>query len=72
MPLQISTIHHKDQSCNYRTLPNMKTTRRQFLTKSSAAFAAVNFLPSRAWADSPNGKLNLAHIGVAGMGGEVE
>ncbi len=47
----------------------MKTTRRQFIAKTSAAFAGVQFLPSRAWAQSPNGKLNLVHIGVGGMGG---
>ena len=47
----------------------MKTTRRQFLTKTSAAFAGVQFLPSHVWADSPNGKLNLVHVGCGGMGG---
>ena len=42
--------------------------RREFLTKASTVFAGVNFLPGSAWAQSPNGKLNLVHIGVGGMG----
>ena len=47
----------------------MKTTRRQFIAKASAAFAGIQILPSHVWADSPNGKLNLVHIGCGGMGG---
>ena len=43
--------------------------RRQFIVKASTVFAGVNFLPGHAWAESPNGKLNLIHIGVGGMGG---
>ena len=43
--------------------------RRQFIVKASSVFAGVNFLPGHAWAESPNGKLNLIHIGVGGMGG---
>ena len=47
----------------------MKMKRRQFIAKASTVFAGVNFLPGRVWAESPNGKLNLIHIGVGGMGG---
>ncbi|MGI9242646.1 MAG: Gfo/Idh/MocA family protein, partial [Verrucomicrobiales bacterium] len=43
--------------------------RRQFIAKASTVFAGVNFLPGSAWSQSPNGKLNLIHIGVGGMGG---
>ena len=46
-------------------------TRRQFLTRSAAcagaAGAASWFVPS--WAQSPNEKLNIAVVGVAGRGG---
>lgn len=50
----------------------MKTTpsslsRRGFL-KSSGAFAAVPILSARAWASSPNGRLQVAQIGVGGRG----
>lgn len=47
---------------------NHKLQRRDFL-KASAAAAAIQVLPSGARADSPNGKLRTAHIGVGGMGG---
>lgn len=39
------------------------------MIKASTVFAGVQFLPGHAWAESPNGKLNLIHIGVGGMGG---
>lgn len=42
-------------------------SRRQFL-KVSSAFAAINFLPSRAWANSPNGRVCIAFIGLGQMG----
>ncbi len=42
--------------------------RRNFLATSSA-LAAAGALTSGARADSPNGKLRTAHIGVGGMGG---
>lgn len=46
---------------------NRSVTRRDFL-KTGAAVTALNLLPSHAWAQSPNGKLRTAHIGVGGMG----
>jgi predicted dehydrogenase len=47
---------------------DMKTSRRKFINKASAAFAGVQFLPSHVWANSPNGKLNLVQIGCGGKG----
>lgn len=43
-------------------------SRRQFL-KASSALAAINLLPSHAWANSPNGKVCVAFIGLGAMGG---
>jgi predicted dehydrogenase len=48
----------------------MHVSRRRFLQLSSA-FAGVNFLPSRTWAESPMHKVNVAHIGVGQMGRHV-
>jgi len=46
----------------------MKTTRRKFIAKASTVFAGMQILPSHVWANSPNGKLNVVHIGCGGMG----
>ncbi len=42
---------------------------RRDLLKAGAAAAALQILPSGARANSANGKLRTAHIGVSGMGG---
>ena len=49
----------------------MKTTRRQFLTKSTAALAAPFILPAgRAFAaEDPGRVIRLGHIGLGGQGG---
>jgi len=45
-------------------------SRRQFLAKSAMAGFAFHYVPSRLLgADSPSNKLNIAGIGVGGMGG---
>jgi predicted dehydrogenase len=46
-----------------------KTTRRRFLRNSLAAAAAVSSVPHVARAQNPNGKLNVAVVGVRGRGG---
>lgn len=42
-------------------------SRRHFL-KASGAFAAFSILSSRSWANSPNGRLQVAQVGVGGRG----
>lgn len=42
---------------------------RRFFLKTATAFAGIQFLPRNLLAQSPNGKLNVAQIGVGGMGG---
>ena len=42
-------------------------SRRHFL-KTSGAFAAFSILSSRSWANSPNGRLQVAQVGVGGRG----
>ena len=52
-------------------MPN-RLNRRQFIERSAAgagAAAAAGVLIAPAWAESPNEKLNVAVIGVAGRGG---
>ncbi|MEM9157630.1 MAG: Gfo/Idh/MocA family oxidoreductase, partial [Verrucomicrobiota bacterium] len=46
---------------------HLKTTRRSFI-KASTAFAAFSLLPSGLLANSPNGRLQVAQIGVGGRG----
>lgn len=45
-----------------------KITRRKFVKKAAAAVAIPQFLPRLSLAQSPNGKMNYAAIGVGGMG----
>src|SRR5579859_6106787 len=57
--------------------PPPQFTRRQFLTASSAAVASFMFVPRHVVAASgetpPSEKLNIAGIGVGGMGaGDIE
>ncbi len=48
---------------------NVKPSRRQFLTASTAATLAFHYVPSRLLGkDAPSNKLNIAAIGVGGMG----
>ena len=44
-----------------------KTSRRKFI-KSGSALAGFSILPSGLRANSPNGRLQSAHIGVGGKG----
>jgi len=46
----------------------MKINRRKFI-KASSAFIGVGILPSHVWANSPNGKVSIAQVGVGGQGG---
>ena len=46
-----------------------KLNRRHFI-KGSVALASITALPLSVWAQTPNGKLRTAHIGIGGMGGE--
>lgn len=48
---------------------NNTTTRRQFIKQTAATFAVPMILPGLSMAQSANGKLNHASIGVGGMGG---
>jgi len=43
-------------------------SRRKFLWGTTAGAASLNLLPGHAWADSPNGKLQVAFIGAGGRG----
>ena len=43
-------------------------SRRNFIKAAATGVAAFTILPSRVWAESPNGKLNVAGIGIGGMG----
>ena len=47
--------------------PLQPLSRRHFL-KTSGAFAAFTILSSRSWANSPNGRLQVAQVGVGGRG----
>ena len=49
------------------SMMNPKLSRRSFI-KASSALAGFQILPSGLLANSPNGKLCTAHIGVAGKG----
>ncbi len=49
------------------TRSNSTASRRDFL-KGLGAVATFSILPSRAWAVSPNGKLQIAQVGVGGRG----
>ena len=46
-----------------------KLNRRHFI-KGSVALASITALPLSVWAQTPDGKLRTAHIGIGGMGGE--
>ena len=46
-----------------------RLSRRTFLKRSSLALTAPLILPRLSLGQSPNGKLQLAAIGVAGQGG---
>jgi predicted dehydrogenase len=50
-------------------MPRIDVTRRDFLRTSAAAGAAIFAAPALIHAKSPNAKLNVAVIGVAGQGG---
>lgn len=46
---------------------NLESSRRDFI-KSVGTVAAFSILPASAWASSPNGKLQIAQIGVGNRG----
>ena len=47
---------------------NQKIINRRDLLKSGATVAIASMLPSWAWANSENGRLRTAHVGLGGMG----
>ena len=61
----------KTNSIKQNDLPS-KTTRRSFLKRSAAATATVSIVPGHVLGvhgqTPPSGKLNIAAVGIGGMG----
>ncbi|MHC4506393.1 MAG: twin-arginine translocation signal domain-containing protein, partial [Planctomycetota bacterium] len=51
------------------TMAKNAITRRRFLGTAASAAAAATIVPGSVWAGpSPNGKLDIAGVGIGGMG----
>ena len=48
---------------------SQRVSRRRFLQTTAAAGAGVSLWGVKAHAESPNGRLQMASVGVGGMGG---